>query len=236
MLTEPNKLQHKWGISEGITLALLPIVAYFLAYQYKVGYFAFFGVPTELISVDNISLLIIGSAIVGFLPILFQFGDMLIGMTPESLLKLPGKVRLVILFLGFLAMWIVFTMFLNFRWRKAIAVPVGVTLMFLMQYLSARYYRNKAIPDKVFTLLIIAIVGVVLLRDIGKWNAENQRSFAVLPDQPGSFVIQKMGDHLLLGTYDENSRTALKTFRILPLGNQSVAIEKRDIGPLQPSP
>jgi len=235
MSTESNNLQHKWGLSEGITLALSPIVAYFLAYQYEVGYFAFFGVPTELISVDTTTLLVIGSAIVGFLTILFQFGGMLIGMTPERLLKLPGKVRpFVILFLGFLAMWLVFSMFLNFRWREAIAVPAGVSLMVLMQYLSARYGMNRTIPDKVFTLLIIAILGVLLFRAIGKWNAENQRSFAVLPDQPGSFVIQKMGDRLLLGTYDENTRTALKTFRISPLGDQSVAIEKRDIGPLQP--
>lgn len=235
MSTEPNNLRHKWGLSEGITLALSPIVAYFLAYQYEIGYFAFFGVPTELISVDTTALLVIGSALVGFLMILFQFGDMLIIMSPEKLLKQPGKVRpFVVQFLGFLVMWIVFNMFLNFRWREAIAVPAGVSLMVLMQYLSARYGMNRAIPDKVFTLLIIAIVGVMLFRAIGKWNAENQRSFAVLPDQPGSFVIQKIGDRLLLGTYDENTRTAFKTFRISPLGDQPVAIEKRDIGPLQP--
>ena len=76
----------------------------------------------------------------------------------------------------------------------------------------------------------------MLFRAIGKWCAENQRSFVILTEQPGSFVIQKMGDYLLLGTYDENSRTTLKTFQILPLSDQPVAIEKRDIGPLQPSP
>lgn len=158
---------------------------------------------------------------------------MLLSLTPQSLLKLPGKVRpFVILFLGFLCMWLVFNIFLN--WRKA--VPAWVTLMLLMQYLSAHYYRNKAIPNKVFTLLILAFVGIMLLRAIGKWGAENQRSFVILTDQPGSFVIRKMGDCLLLGTYDENTRTTLKTFRILPLSDQSIAIEKRDIGPLQPSP
>lgn len=235
MSTEPNNLQYKWGLSEGITLALSPIVAYFFAYQYEVGYFAFFGVPTELLSVDTTSLLVIGSALLAFLVILYQLGDILITMTPERLLKQPGKVQpFVIIFLVFLAMWLVFTMFCNFRWREAIAVPAGVSLIVLMQYLSVRYGMNRAIPDKVFTLFIIAILGVTLFRTIGKWNAENQRSFAVLPDQPGSFVIQKMGDCLLLGTYDEKTRTALKTFRISPLGDQSVAIEQRDIGPLQP--
>ncbi len=209
MSTEPNNLQHKWGFPEGITLALSPVVAYFLAYQYEVGYFKFFGVPTELITVDTTTLLVVGSTIVGFLTILFQFGDMLLLLTPESLLKLPGKVwPFVMLFLGFLCMWLVFTIFLN--WWKAIAVPAWATLMFLMQYLSTRYYRNKAIPDKMLTLLIIAIVGIVLFRAIGKWCAENQRSFVILTEQPGSFVIQKMGDYLLLGTYDENSRTTLK--------------------------
>lgn len=189
---EPNNLQHKWGLSKGITLALSSVAAYFLAYQYEVGYFAFFGIPTELITVDTTTLLVIGSTIVGFLTILFQFGDMLIGLTPEGLLNLTGKVRpFVILFLGFLGMWLVFTIFLNFRWRKAIIVPAGATLMFLMQYLSARYCKNRAIPDKVFTLFVIAIVGVGLFRAIGKWSAENQRSFAVLPDQPDVFVIQK---------------------------------------------
>lgn len=173
----------------------------------------------------------------GFLTILFQFGDMLIGLTPGGLLKLKGKIRpFVILFLYFLAMWLVFTIFSNFRWRKAIAVPVWATLAFLIQYLSARYCKNRAIPDMVFTLFVIAIVGVGLFRTIGKWSTENQCSFAVLPDHPGSFVIQKMGDCLLLGTYDENSRTTFKTFRILPLSEQPIAIEKRDIGPLQPSP
>ena len=111
-----------------------------------------------------------------------------------------------------------FHYFSNFRWRKAIAVPAGAILLFLMQYLSARYCKNRAIPDKVFTLFVIAIVGVGLFRAIGKWSAENQRSFAVLPDRPGTFVIQKMGDNLLLGTYDENSKTTFKTFQILPLG------------------
>ena len=57
MSTEPNNLQRKWGFSEGITLALSPVVAYFLAYQYEVGYFEFFGVPTELITVDTTTLL-----------------------------------------------------------------------------------------------------------------------------------------------------------------------------------
>ena len=237
MSTEPNNLQHKWGLSEGITLALSPVIAYFLAYQYEVGYYEFFGVPTELISVGTIDLLAIGSAIAGFLMILFQIGDMLIGMTPERLLKLPGKVRpFVILFLGFLAMLPVFAFFLNFRWREAISVPAGITLMVLVQYLSARYCKNRAIPDRLFTLIILAIFGVGLFRAIGKWRAENQRSFVILTDQPGSFVIQKMGDYLLLGTYDENSRATLKTFRILPLSDQPVAIEKRDIGPLQPFP
>ncbi len=92
MSTETNNLQHKWGLSEGMTLALSPIVAYFLAYQYEVGYFAFFCVPIELITVDTTTLLVIGSTIVGFLIILFQFDDMLIRLTPEGLLKLPGKV------------------------------------------------------------------------------------------------------------------------------------------------
>jgi hypothetical protein len=162
MSTEPNNLQRKWGFSEGITLALSPVIAYFLAYQYEVGYFGFFGVPTELITVDTTTLLVIGSTIVGFLMILFQFGDMLLLLTPESLLKLPGKVwPFVMLFLGFLWMWLVSTIFLN--WRKAIVVTAWATLTFLMQYLSTRYYRNKAIPDKMLTLLIIAIVGIVLL-------------------------------------------------------------------------
>ena len=37
MSTEPNNLQRKWSFPEGITLALSPVVAYFLAYQYEVG-------------------------------------------------------------------------------------------------------------------------------------------------------------------------------------------------------
>lgn len=194
------------------------------------GYFSFFGVPTELITVDISTLLVIGSTIVCFLTILFPFGDMLIGMTPEKLLRLKGKVRpFIILLLGFLAMWLVFAYFLNFRWRKAIVVPAWVTLSLLIQHLSAYYCKNRAITDKVFTLFVIAITGVVLFRAIGKWNAESQRSFAVLPDKPGSFVIQKMGDSLLLGKHDEKSKTTFKTFQILPFSGQSIAIEKRDI-------
>lgn len=236
MSTEPNNLLKKWGLSEGIVLALSPIVAYFLAYQYEIGYFSFFGVPTELVTVDISTLLVIGSASVFFLTYLFQLGDVLIDMTPEKLLKLTGKVRpFILLLLGFLFMWIVFVFFSNFRWRKSIVVPAWVTLLFLMQYLSARYCKNRAIPDKVFTLLVIAIIGVGLFRYIGKWNAENQRSFAVLPDQPGAFVIRKMGDGLLLGKYDEKSRTTFKTFQILSFSGQPIAIEKRDIGHLQPS-
>lgn len=149
MSTETNNLQHKWGLSEGITLALSPVVTYFFAYQYEVGYFEFFGILTEFVTVDTTTLLVIGSTIVGFLIILFQVGGMLLLLTPESLLRLQGKVLpLVFLFLGFLAMWFCFAFFLN--WHKAIVVPAGVTLFFLMQYLSARYYRNRAIPDKVY--------------------------------------------------------------------------------------
>jgi hypothetical protein len=129
---------------------------------------------------DTTTLLVIGSTIVGFLMIYFTC-DMLLLLTPESLLKRRERYGHLLCF-----SWVFSVACFRHFWTGGKRCCPCQQPHVSMQYLSTRYYG--AIPDKVFTLLIIAIVVVVLFHAIGKWNAENQRSFAVLPDQSGSFA------------------------------------------------
>ena len=57
--------------TESIILAAIPIIAYYSAFQYKVGYFQAFGAPADLISVDIGTFVLFGSAIFGMCSILY---------------------------------------------------------------------------------------------------------------------------------------------------------------------
>jgi len=76
-MEETHGTLKKSILTEGVVLATVPIIAYYSAYQYEVGYYRAFGAPENLISVDISTLIAFGSATLGIIFILYNIMDAL---------------------------------------------------------------------------------------------------------------------------------------------------------------
>ena len=76
-MEETHGTLKKSILTEGVVLATVPIIAYYSAYQYEVGYYRAFGAPENLISVDISTLIAFGSATLGIIFVLYSIMDAL---------------------------------------------------------------------------------------------------------------------------------------------------------------
>ena len=217
-------------LREGIILAAIPVVAYYSAYQCNAGYFGVFGAPVDLISVDVTTFVVFGSVLLGISIILYNVLSLLWAVIADLPNKKSWKQFVLSSILFFLILWVLF-FFLYDDWRTTSLISSVYLLLFIAFYFAILY---KALPR----WLLIGILRVSLLtgisRAIGHYQARTQKVYTVITSLGNTFVIRKIGDYFLCSTYDVNSHTFSKSLRLLPIKDNGLDLEYKDIGPLHP--
>lgn len=211
-----------------ILLAATTILAYYSAFQYKVGYFRVFGVPNDLISVDIGTLVSFGVTILCMLPIFYYFVSSILISRIHTLTKMPWRQLVLSSIVFFIFLLIIFLYFYNFDWRNASIISSAYLLCYLSFYFSE--------PPLKWLCAAILCTGLItsFSQGLGQWHAKTQSKYTVITSLKNTFVICKTGDYFLCSTYDINSHTFAKSFRLLPIKDDGLDLEYRDIGPLHP--
>jgi hypothetical protein len=220
--------QKKDFLSEGVMLAVIPAVVYFLAYEYELGYFKAFEAPEDLVSVDLTSILTFSIAAFGLYSILYQVFNSLwyshLNITELSWKHLFFKKALPLFFLLFFLFYLLYP----FSWLRTVISPALLILTFII-------FIKENVYSKWFTTFIfIATLSISICQGIGQYSAANKITFTVVKDK-NIFVIRKIGDYLLCTTYEAKSKTFSKTFQTIPL-KEDLYLEYKNIGPLHLQP
>lgn len=232
-------------LTEGVALAAIPVIAYYCAYQYEVGYFRVFSAPEDLISVDIMTLILFASVFLGMgIIFLYNFLEPLRFVRPDKLLAMPRKHALLGLVLLFFSLWNFSAVLHQFRWLSALVFPVIVVGQLLFAIAlewsnrSEMKDQKKSYPSYPQWLLVGSLLytfSTFLCQDIGQHSAETQKRFTIIKGTENTLVIRKVGDHLLCATYDSTSHTFSRSTRLIPM-DKELNLEYRDIGPLHRSP
>jgi hypothetical protein len=220
-------------LKESIILVVIPILAYYSAYQYMTGYFNVFGAPHDLISVDLATFIGFGSVIFGLAFIFYN----ILSITWTSILnldQLPWRQFIITLILLLISLGGIF-MFLYGDWKKASLVSASFLVLCVLFYISSKFDSSKAYPQWLFIMVILGVLLTSFSQGVGQFKARHQTEYTVVTNFKNTFVIYKIGDYFLCSTYDINSHTFSKSFRLLPIKDNGLDLEYKNIGPLHSS-
>jgi len=228
-MAENTGTNRKSFLTEGIMLAAVPIIAYYSAYQYEMGYYRAFGAPENLIQVDMSTFIAFGSAILGLIFTLYIFMETFWHWLHDKLLEMSWKKTLISLITIYLLLWLFFDLLYEYRWIKTALLSAGIVLLILLFRIS----KNGVYPKWLFLLVITASLLDLTCQGIGQSSARKQTKFTVLENGNYTFVIRRIGDYFLCSTYNPQTRSFIKTFQILPIQETGLNIEYNEIGPLR---
>lgn len=121
----------KFTLTEGLLLAAIPIVAYYLAYQYEKGYFSAFAAPENLITIDISTFLLFASTLLGTPILFYNFLEPILTFRLGQLSKMSQKRMVFLLLLTFLSLWLLFSYLNQFQWIKAVGPPLTIVVLML---------------------------------------------------------------------------------------------------------
>jgi len=219
-------------LKESIILATIPIVAYYAAYQYMEGYFNYFGAPHDLISVDIATFIGFGSFILGLAFLCYDFSSM-IWASLLKLGRLSWRQFIVTLILLLISLGGIF-MFLYDDWKKAALISSAFLVLCILFHVNEKFAFAKDHPKWLFIIVILASILTSFSQGAGQFKARHQKEFTVLTSIKDTFVIYKTGDYFLCSTYDIKAHTFSKAFRVLPIKDNGLNLEYKEVGPLRP--
>jgi hypothetical protein len=221
--------KKKTFLTEGITIAIVPAIAYFLAYEYELGFFNAFKAPEDLVSVDITSIITFSMGAFLFNSILYQVVTSLWYTHHVNLAEMPWKPLFFkkVLPFFFLLVLVLFSLY-PFTWVRTVISPALLILSFII------LIRTNIYPKWFTTFIFIATLSIIICQGIGQYTAAKKISFTVIKDK-NIFVIRKLGDSLLCSTYDAKLKTFSKSFQVIPL-KEDLNLEYKEIGPLHFQP
>lgn len=258
--TEEKK--SKW-MTQGIIVALIPVLGYALAYIHEIAFCDTFGIPKEFIILNWPSIIVsIGRIIV--------FSLVIIGvlLLPAFIQKTRGKktgpigrriITYLVLFLVFffLVMTYSFTV-LEFSFIFAFFLLYFAILDFFgpcwtqkdikgyRNKLDAQDKRDAEVMGKItfiskigrpgLTLIVfIALLPILSYLD-GRDNAVTQKEFLVPSIRQESAVLRVYGDRLVCAPLDKEKREVTREFFFINIGDDpNLILTPQTIGPLKVS-
>lgn len=251
--------ENRIGLTEGLLIAGIPVVGYWIAYLYELGYCRWFGVPPNLIEVGVLSVLVAISSLLAVCLALWIFGEMVVGplrLLPRVLAS--SVLRLLLMLIPFSAYALVSNMELSqFLW---VTVPIAVIYLFvefvfplLAQRSISGYIAKMEAQRKVdlayeslldlvvqrvgfsyFKLYAAIAVLSMLAYGAGGLQARLQTDFMVVPGTPASVGIKTYGTYLIAATWDRSTKMLSREFRLIPMDEQLGTVRFDRVGPLEP--
>lgn len=250
----------KW-LTEGLTLAAIPVFAHIVAFIYEVGYCNVFGLPIELIQVDIHRVLIVLGAIGSIALILFNaahFAYMTFSGGPPWLRISIARLVPTFLILAFAALAFGFS-----HWKEwMILIILFITQLFfefvfpLITQRKTKGYVNKlgaqddmeiandmkTIPKELvkkeggrsmLQVLLVLICSFIVSHMAGRAEALRQTDFFVVESSDWT-ALRFYGDRIICVRVDPKQKSFGKEIRILQMdeGDKPRVFVKRELGEL----
>jgi hypothetical protein len=255
----PIAAKRNW-LSEATVLAAIPVATYVVTFAYHAGYAQFFGVPTELISIDTKMFLIAALPVILIVHLLLSMSLTVFGFWREGSRSHPFYRRLTIVFPSFASS--LAYMLISFshwhQWIVSVLVTLFlVALFFGMPLLFNRnekswikrleIYDKSQANDTVAHLYMRQELGTLLIGMMWVWIvaqiaytmggaiAENQRRFFVRSTTPETVILCIYGDYQVTAPFDRSKKTVQKKISVVKITDTPIIpIQSEDIGPLHP--
>lgn len=246
----------KW-VSDALIIAAFPIVAYVITYAYESGYAGIFGIPSDFITLNLTTVLVVTGALFGVILTLFIYANFILYILPKSDSPIfRGVVKLLPLIL----LSVAYLLLYGKLWRYWIFPVICILLFILMEFgfplitqkgnLSYRekYEEQEKIEGKVKGIVeyvlplvgrgaFIAILSLFLVLifswEAGRSRALKQDKFLIVKASPELVVLRIYGEKLICAPFDRTTKEITGTFTILKTGddpNLKLSLEK--VGPL----
>lgn len=251
-------IDQRFGITEGLVIAGVPVVGYWLAFLYELGYCKYFDIPSAFIQIGVLNVLVTMIGILGVLGLINLY------LNPVFMLcrGIPGPIRNPLLLVGFLLA--VFAGY-SIVWRVSLAQFTLVAIMFILPIIFLEFilplwtqkkvtgYLNKLEAQNMIELkqetliermssivgrrifLAAAFIFVVSLAAYfsGGYEAKKQIDFMVVNDLTESVVLKKDGDTYLVAQFDRKGKTVSNNFSLVS-GKYPFHFRYERVGPLLP--
>lgn len=251
--------EKKVGVTEGIVLASIPVIGYWLAYLYYRGYATYFDFPGTYIEIDTSSVL---AAVMGMgtaLLILHSYMDAL--YLPFRML--PRVLKIKLLHLAFLVVFYA-SCAVAFRWPWANMLKYGgpiLALYLLVQFLlpvvmhrevkgyiaklEADHKISQSVPKLmdfysehidnrvVISLIVLYFISLIAFFS-GSYDAKISRQFIILNQDKELVVLKQFGSSYLTAEFNRKTKQIVQRFRLIPIDRPDLQLTYEVVGPLEP--
>jgi len=236
-------------------------VGYFVAYSYEQQYFAYFGIPSELITVDwtiiingivSILALSFMSVAVFIFPVILRYSGIKLDIVGNNLTWI-GSSNIFVLLISLQYyesnpyIWVLFILplllFLDLIVRPLISqrkikgfrskLIEEKKKIFKANENTPKWLLNYLIPISLFMLLFVVTYLIAIFQ--GRADASIKKEFLVVPDTPNLVVLQATQNRLICVKLNADNVSYTRNYIILPIENESgITLNKISIGPLKP--
>lgn len=255
-------IKNRLGITEGVLIAALPVIGYWLAYLYQLGYCTYFNIPTVFIEISILNIMI---ALVGFASIIasinfygepiYQFIRIFL---PHPLNKIFVKILLIVSFI------LAYSVVKNISTESIYFLLLFFALPYLLVDLILPLFSQKNVKGYLEKLkaqdevdrneqgdslmskialglgrnlfLYIAIFGFIsfLVYFAGGYKAKTKSNFIVLNEPFNKVVLKNYRNSFVVADYDSCGQKIYPKFKLVPIDSNLEKITVKKIGSLNP--
>ena len=254
-----DSTKKNW-FSEGIILALIPILGYFFAFQYEAGFASYFRYPKEFISIGLPQIVIATVILWTVAMVLFMFMEMITMMIPEKQRGLCDSIFRFLPLTGFFV-----GSLLAYGWTRAwpflilflwMSIPEFILPLFTQK--DKKGYSEKIEADwnsewklrqtrntlswRLVRLFghkhIIIVINIFLLAQlthcIGEVSASRQIRFFTTSDVAEKVVLRIYDDKLICAFFDKSTKIVKSNIFVHRSTDQDIKSLKLEmLGPLK---
>lgn len=251
--------KQRW-ITEGLILALIPVLGYFFAFQYEAGHASYFKYPKELIDIGLPQIVIATITLWTGSLMIFMFIESITMAIPKAQLGLSDSIIKFLPLVGFFM-----GSLLVYGWERAwpfllvfflIGIPEFILPMFtqkdkktysekidadwdsewrLREAKNAFSWRLlKMVGHKNIILVINIFIVAQLVQTAGEIVASRQIRFFTMPSAVEKVVLRIYDDKLICADFDRNTKTVKSGISILKMdGSNVTGLKLEMLGPLK---
>lgn len=259
-----NKIENdqpKSIITEGIAIASIPIIGYFLSFIYEVAYARSFGIPQELISLNILNILVSTISTFLFFIVLFVYVERI----SLHITRNPYTYHFTFAF------WWFFITIINIfiygiknydKWSYCFYTFLFILLfdvawLFLIlrnkgglkDRLLYQYNHEKELYDKGISLpqiirnitgrQLFQIIQYILLAYLcanwaGEYSSFKKKDFLVLKNKPNIVVLKIYGDTIITAPFSKKTKTIRREVTVYKISDKdNLTLVSEKIGPLK---
>lgn len=254
---------HVIKISEGITLAALPAIAYAIAYRYEVGFCSTYRIPTHYIEVTITSVLSALAVLVAGLSATFWIANLIYMLTSRTAMNTPlGRANAFSLFITLFLFTIILISWPP-SWVEFVIAAVLMTFIAIQyvwplftqrdkptyseklqgqeeierQFESIFDLMYRKVGRNIYLMLWVIFVLLLLANVAGRGQARRQRLFLASVANPQMVVLRQYGGNYITCRLANDMKTTTTEFRVMSVAgtdlSESHAFALVRIGPLQ---